>query len=452
MADSSAKAVFVDIAHLPVVRRALEQGMKFLAERVIVIDSGYCGDNQFTRLSQILSTQSYQPLYINSKWESARTLAIVIYSSGTTGLPKGVRLSHRSFIAQSVTQSAMIRYVESQLQVEGAVPASEATTLLPPRSLAVLPFAHVYGLTALVTNSIALGKSQYILNDYSVDGLLAAIQEYKIEAALVIPSIISQISNHRNLSAYDLSSLRGFGSGASHLPASLYDKITKGLAVDVGSGYGMSETCGGVTIMSKYKYAPGSVGFLHPGVEVKIIDPQGQCLGYGQEGEICVRGDIVMLGYLNRAEETRKAIDHDGFLHTGDIGYISESNHMFITDRLKELIKYKGLQVPPTELETILTDHPLVLDAGVIGVEDRERGSEVPKAYVVLSDPHISSSKALCEKIAKELVEWVAGRVAPHKQLRGGVEIVNLIARNQAGKVLRTELRAKHAARYNGKL
>ncbi|KAJ2030781.1 hypothetical protein GGI08_009463, partial [Coemansia sp. S2] len=168
------------------------------------------------------------------------------------------------------------------------------------------------------------------------------------------------------------------------------------------------------------------------------------------QGELCVRGDMVMLGYLNRIEETRKAIDDEGFLHTGDVGYISESNHVFITGRLKELIKYKGLQVPPNELEGILTEHPLVIDAGVIGVDDYERGTEVPKAYVTLRDP--SSSKALRDRVARELVEWVAGRVAPHKRLRGGVEIVSAIARNQSGKILRTELHAKHLAQHGGKL
>ncbi|KAJ1996945.1 hypothetical protein GGI06_006635 [Coemansia sp. S85] len=205
--------------------------------------------------------------------------------------------------------------------------------------------------------------------------------------------------------------------------------------------------------MTRYKFVSGSVGFLFPGVEAKIVDPQtSRCLGYGQEGEICVRGDMVMMGYLNRVEETRQMIDGDGFLHTGDIGYISESNHVFITDRLKELIKYKGLQIPPSELEGILTEHPLVVDAGVIGVDDHERGTEVPKAFVTLSDPRKGSSKALRERVAGELAEWVASRVAPHKRLRGGVEIVSAIARNQTGKILRAELRAKHQALHGSKL
>ncbi|KAJ2886953.1 hypothetical protein H4R27_000276 [Coemansia aciculifera] len=452
MADSGAKAVFVDVAHLPIVRRALEQGaLKIPAERVVVIDSDYCGSEQFTRLSQVLSTQSYQPLCINSKWESARTLAVVIYSSGTTGLPKGVMLSHYNFIGHLVTQGATFQYFEAQSLLEGTAPSLELTTTPPMRILAILPFSHIYGLTALITNSIASGKSQYILNNYSIDGLLTAIHEHRIESVLVVPSIIGQIAKHRNLDTYDLSSLRVIGCGASHLPATLHETITKSLPVTIGSGYGMSETCSGITLMTRFKCVSGSVGFLHPGMEAKIVDPQSKrCLGYGQEGELCVRGDVVMLGYLNRAEETRKTIDDDGFLHTGDIGYISESNHVFITDRLKELIKYKGLQVPPTELEGILAEHPLVVDAGVIGVEDHERGTEVPKAYVTLRDP--SSSKALRKKVARDLVEWVASRVAPHKRLRGGVEIVSAIARNQSGKILRTELRAKHLAQHGSKL
>ncbi|KAJ2894193.1 hypothetical protein GGI21_005319, partial [Coemansia aciculifera] len=221
------------------------------------------------------------------------------------------------------------------------------------------------------------------------------------------------------------------------------------LPVSLGSGYGMSETCSAVTLMGPYKLIKDSVGFLYPGIEVKIIDPQTkQCVGYGQEGELCVRGDTVMLGYLNRAEETRNMIDDDGFLHTGDIGFISESNHVFITDRLKELIKYKGLQVPPAELEAVLAEHPLVVDAGVIGIEDAARGTEVPKAYVTLSDANARSE----QQVEMELVEWVAARVAPYKQLRGGVEIVDSIARNQSGKIVRSELRARHLARHGAKL
>ncbi|KAJ2323085.1 hypothetical protein GGI00_005726 [Coemansia sp. RSA 2681] len=323
----------------------------------------------------------------------------------------------------------------------------------PQRLLAVLPFAHIYGLTTLIINSIASGKSQYILNRYSVDGLLAAIQAHKIDSALVVPSIIGQIVKHKRLGIYDLSSLRVIGSGSSHLPGNLHAQITKALPVALGSGYGMSETSSAVTLMGHYKLVLGSVGFLFPGVEAKIIDPQSKrCLGYGQEGELCVRGDMVMLGYLNRADATRNMIDGDGFLHTGDIGYISESNHVFITDRLKDLIKYKGLQVPPAELEGILAEHPLVADAGVIGVEDSVRGTEVPKAYVTLSDPSVCGSKALRQRVEVELVEWVAGRVAPYKQLRGGVEIVDAIARNQSGKILRGELRARHLAQHGSKL
>ncbi|KAJ2156374.1 hypothetical protein GGF46_005229 [Coemansia sp. RSA 552] len=468
LGDCQARALFVGPAQVPVVQRALQRGMLGgIGSRIIVL-----GDtSKFIPLASLLSVAPYEQRRIGDVEDARRTLAAIVYSSGTTGLPKGVMLSHWNLVACTMLSANMFEYLahkgqqelaaqdpntggDGSLNAQGLKTEENGDPEAQQRSIAILPFAHIYGLTSLVTNSVAGGKSQYIMSgQFSVNAFLGAVQKYRIGIVSAVPSIISQISKHPHLDRFDLSSLRVLGSGAAALPSGIHHRIRGQIpkSSTTVNGYGMSETCSGVCAMTSYRLIPGSVGFLYPNTEAKIVDPTtGRELGANEQGEFCIRSPTVMMGYLNRPGETRQTIDKDGFLHTGDIAYIAETGHVFITDRMKELIKYKGLQVAPAELESTLIDHPRVRDAAVIGIHDKQRNTEVPRALVVLKDPPAGRPAQL--QACQEISQWLADRVADHKRLRGGIEPIDCVPRNLSGKILRRELRTKHNAQAGAKI
>jgi acyl-CoA synthetase (AMP-forming)/AMP-acid ligase II len=239
------------------------------------------------------------------------------------------------------------------------------------------------------------------------------------------------LSKHPVVDNYDLTSLRTIFCGAAPLDENLTRACMERLNCQIRQGYGMTETSP-VTHSSPSDPARvrfGSVGVCAPNTECKIIDLEnGAALGPNEKGEVCVRGPQIMKGYLNRAEATAQTIDAEGWLHTGDIGYANEEHHFFIVDRAKELIKYKGFQVPPAELEAVLLTHPAIADAAVIPCIDDEAG-EVPKAFVVLRG----------EATAKEIIDFVTERVAPYKKIRS-VEFIDKIPKTASGKILRRML------------
>ncbi|KAI9501113.1 hypothetical protein BX070DRAFT_229414 [Coemansia spiralis] len=455
LSDCNARFLFVGVKQVPVVCSALSKGLlKIASSNIIVLKNNSTGNAKssqvgFQTLNQLFCDKEFeQKRIVNDKEAASKMLAVIVYSSGTTGLPKGVMLSHQNFIAYTMQSATMFEYLGGKYCEELGIEPPEA----PQRQIAILPFAHIYGLTSLVTNSIAGGKTQYILNEFSIERFLQALQDYKIQSATAVPSVLSQILNYKNIAKYDLSSLRVLSSGGAPLPSGVHTNIKSRFPVNTGNGYGMSETCSGVCLMGNYMFQPGSVGFIYSATEAKFVDPAtGKALGVGEEGEFCVRSPSIMLGYLNRPKETAQTIDGDRFLHTGDIGYINKTGHIFITDRMKELIKYKGLQIPPAELESILMDHPLIADAAVIGIEDKQRNTEVPKAYIVSKSPATAADASAARRLCADAASWVAGKVAKHKRLRGGVELTDHIPRNQSGKILRRELRAKHNAKHSAK-
>ncbi|MGH7358396.1 MAG: AMP-binding protein, partial [Candidatus Rokuibacteriota bacterium] len=252
----------------------------------------------------------------------------------------------------------------------------------------------------------------------------------------LVPPIVLGLVKHPAVSQFDLTSVRLVFSGAAPLGEEVARVLSGKLGCPVVQGYGMTEASP-VTHLSPTRNAPskpGSIGQVVPATEVKIVDTVTQAeLGTGKEGELLIRGPQIMRGYLNRPQDTADSIDRDGWYHTGDVGYVDEEGWFYIVDRTKELIKYKGLQVAPAELEALLQTHPAVLDAAVVRKPDEEAG-EVPKAFVVLKPDEASRATT-----ADALMSWVASRVSPHKRIRD-VEFIDQIPKSLSGKILRRVL------------
>ena len=335
-------------------------------------------------------------------------LVALPYSSGTTGVCKGVMLTHRNLVANLA-------------QIKGSGHDWSNDNLI-----CVLPLFHIYGLVAVANHGLHCGATIVTLPRFDFEQVLKYMQEYRVTVAHLVPPVVLAMTKQPSVEAFDLSSLRMIFSGAAPLSESLARACSARLGCDVVQGYGMTETSPCTHIASPVTNKPGSVGVCVPNMECKVVDLEtGAELGEREEGEIWVRGPQVMLGYLGRAEATAQTIDAEGWLHTGDIGYADEDGFFFIVDRAKELIKYKGFQVAPAELEALLLTHSAVADAAVIPVADDEAG-EIPKAFVVKRS----------EVSADDIISFVAERVAPHKKIRR-VEFIEQIPKSPSGKILR---------------
>jgi len=351
--------------------------------------------------------------------DPAEDLVALPYSSGTTGFSKGVMLTHRNLVANLIQAGAGIEIGERD------------------KVMAFLPFFHIYGMTVIMNATLYHGGTLVSMQRFDLEPCLQAVQQHRVTRFFLVPPIVVQLAKSPIVDKYNLSSVKVAFSGAAPLDAATADAVSRRIGCRLSQGYGLTETSPVSHCVpdSQRVVVPGSVGTAVPNTQCKIVDVlSGRELGRNEDGEIWIRGPQVMKGYLNNPEATRNAIDADGFFHTGDIGHIDDNDQYFIVDRLKELIKYKGFQVAPAELEALLLSNPKIADAAVIGVLDEE-GEEVPKAFVVLKE-RISPD---------EIMEFVAARVAPHKKVRR-VEIVEQIPKSPTGKILRRVLRDKERA------
>ncbi|HEX8181367.1 MAG TPA: 4-coumarate--CoA ligase family protein [Pyrinomonadaceae bacterium] len=343
-------------------------------------------------------------------------LAALPYSSGTTGLPKGVMLTHRNLVA-------------NLCQIAGTAHLSGDDTLI-----CVLPLFHIYGMQVIMNAGLRAGATIVLLPRYELADVLSAIATYRVTFAHFVPPIMLALVKQTSVTDYDLSSLKTIFSAAAPLSAELARACAARLGCFVKQGYGMTEAAPATHMLPHDPAAVryDSVGWCVPNMECKIVDGEtGAELGVHERGEICVRGPQVMRGYLNNPQATAQTIDAEGWLHTGDIGYADEAGYFYVVDRVKELIKYKGFQVAPAELEAVLLAHPAVADAAVIPCPDEAAG-EVPHAFVVL--------KAGCDDTpADELLAYVAARVTPYKKVRR-LEFIAQIPKSASGKILRRVL------------
>lgn len=412
LGDSAARWIVTVSPLLDTARRAAELAGGI--EEILVCDSA----PGHRSLIDMLGSTAPEPVV---DIDPAEDIAALPYSSGTTGIPKGVMLTHR----QIATNLA---------QLESAMPAGPGD-----RILAVLPFFHIYGLTALMNAPLRLGATVVVLPRFELDTFLAAIQNHRITGLYVAPPIVLALAKHPLVEQYDLSSLTHITSAAAPLDASLAEACSRRLGLPpVGQAYGMTELSPGTHVVpldAMRDAPPGTVGKLIAGTEMRIVslDDPDKDLGVGEPGEILIRGPQVMKGYLGHPDATAAMIDPDGWLHTGDVGHVDADGWLFVVDRVKELIKYKGFQVAPAELEALLLTHPGIADAAVIGSYNDEH-NEVPHAYVVRQPAAADLSEG-------EVMMYVAERVAPYKRVRQ-VTFIDAVPRAASGKILRRELRA----------
>ena len=354
---------------------------------------------------------------INQQPVDVHTHAVVMpYSSGTTGLPKGVMLSHYNLVANLVQVNAALRYEPGE------------------SALAVLPFFHIYGMQVLMGSLLAEGVTIVTMPRFDMEQALQLIEQHKITQFFAVPPIVLGLAKTPLLDKYNVSSLRKIFSGAAPLGAELAEEAATRVGCAVVQGYGMTEISPVSHITPGYDSRPGSSGVTVANTVSRIVAADGNDLGVNEEGELLVKGPQVMLGYLNNETATRETIDEEGWLHTGDLARIDEDGYMTIVDRVKELIKYKGFQVAPAELEAIIVTHPAVADVAVVGMPDDEAG-ELPKAFVTLK----SSDKAHSVS-AQDIRDFVAGHVASYKRIHE-VEFIDAIPKSASGKILRRFLR-----------
>ena len=351
--------------------------------------------------------------------DPATALAVLPYSSGTTGKSKGVMLTHRNLVANLEQMRVGWRMTEEDV------------------ICGVLPFFHIYGFTIILNSALMSGTTIVTMPRFELRGFLQVVQDHRVTRGHFAPPLVLALATAPEVEEYDLSSLRTAVSGAAPLDEELAARAEARTGCVIRQGYGLTEASPGTHFVYDEDFAntpAGSVGRLVPGTEARLVDPAtGKDLAPGEAGELLVRGPQIMAGYLDNPKATAETIT-DGWLHTGDIARVDENGNYYIVDRLKELIKYKGFQVAPAELEALLLTHPDVLDAAVIGVPHPTAG-EAPKAFVVSSGEHDADS----------LMAWVAERVAPYKKVRA-LDFVSEIPKSPAGKILRRVLKAQDEA------
>ncbi|KAJ1913915.1 hypothetical protein IWQ60_009024 [Tieghemiomyces parasiticus] len=361
------------------------------------------------------------------------TAAYLCYSSGTTGRSKGVETTHYNVVA-NVCQVRTFNRLMASVQDDRYW-------------IGILPFYHIYGLHTLLHLNLVQGCPVVSMRKFDMLNFLESVPKYRINYAHLVPPIILWILRHPAVKSHDLSSLVGITCGAAPLPLALAKEFGHRFSsIALTEGYGMTELSPVSHMAPRESRYVNSIGVLMPNTEARFVDDSGRVLGYNQTGELCIRGPQVMKGYLNNPEATRATVDSKGFLHTGDVGHVNEDGYFFISDRKKELIKYKGFQVAPAELEALVITHPQVQDVAVIGMHDHEHVTEVPKAFVVSADPSLVRTEVDQRTLAADIVQFVNCRVANHKRLRGGVEFVSEIPRSATGKILRRVLRNQEQA------
>ncbi|MCV2889270.1 AMP-binding protein [Ruegeria aquimaris] len=362
-----------------------------------------------------LSTLMGPPLAEQASVDLDEHIAVLPYSSGTTGLPKGVMLTHRNLV----------------VNIDQTLAAADLTA--HEKTVAFLPFFHIYGLQVLMNIYMAAGGGLVTMPRFDLEMFLKLITQYQTPRLWIVPPVALALAKHPMVEGYDLSCVQHINCAAAPLSADLSDAMGQRLGTNAAQGYGMTELSP-VSHVSPYgKGKPGASGIAIPNTESRIVNPETLAdMPPGEDGELWVRGPQVMKGYLNNPGATASTIVEGGWLRTGDIAHFDADGYLYITDRLKELIKYKGFQVAPAEVEAELLTHPAIADAAVIGRPDSDAG-ELPMAFVVAAPGQTAPT-------LDELQAYLETRLAHYKQVRV-LEVVEAIPKSASGKILRRLLR-----------
>lgn len=453
--DSGAKCLFTSLGLLETSKAAcktvgIPENRIYLLEVPASTTPGLSGKG-FKTADDLIREGSTCPRLEELKWskgEGARRVAFLCYSSGTSGLPKGVMIPHRSVIANTMQMAVHEESHRKTLVEPGNHEYTEPV-------LGLLPMSHIYSLVVICHLNVYRGDGVIVLPKFEMKSYLNAISQFKISTLYLVPPIIIQMTKSAEaLSQYDLSSVKAIFTGAAPLGEETADDLQKMYPNwAIRQGYGLTETCTVVCSTVPNDIWFGSSGSLVSGYEARLVTPDGdEVTSYDTPGELWVKSPSVVLGYLNNEKATKETFI-DGFMRTGDEAVVrkhpkSGHEHIFITDRIKELIKVKGMQVAPAELEAHLLTHPAVNDCVVIGVPS-DREGEVPKAFVVKSpNVGLEESDAM---IRREIAKHVERHKSKHKWLKGGVEFVDEVPKSPSGKILRRLLRDREKEKRRAK-
>ncbi|KAF7554456.1 hypothetical protein G7Z17_g2921 [Cylindrodendrum hubeiense] len=436
--SSGAKAIFTCI---PLLETALTaaKAVGIADENVFILPMpGFDKQVPFSTIDDLVEEGKSLPELKPLNWikgQGTRQVAYLCYSSGTSGLPKAVMISHYNVIANTLQKTTYDSVGRKVQDIETQV------------MLGLLPFSHIYGLVPIAHVGTYRGDEIIVLPRFELKSFLAAVQNFRIQQISVVPPILVQmLSKREECAKYDLSSIRFIYTGAAPLGVETVNDLLKMFPNrNIGQGYGMTETATVVVSTSELDILVGSSGSLLPGIKAKVIDFNGnEVFDYDTPGELLVQGPSIVLGYLNNERATAETFvfHSDGrWIKTGDEVVVRKSSkgndHFVIVDRIKELIKVKGHQVAPAELESHLLAHPLVADCAVIQVPD-PRAGELPKAFVVKS---LEAAQKSDEDTTKAIHRHVEEHKAKHKWLKGGIEFIETIPKSASGKILRRVLR-----------
>ncbi len=451
--DCGARAIVTQLSLIDTVRKACQQ-VGIGAESIILVGDERDANGRlkhWTSVRNISGVSRFRKPKVAPKTD----VAFLVYSSGTTGTPKGVMLSHYNLVSNILQLHAGECY---NLTWDGSKTVADIP--LPEKGaggdkvLACLPFFHIYGLNILVHQPIYTGVTAVIMPRFEIEKWCSLVQKHRITYSYIVPPIVVLLSKHPKVTDYDLSSIRMTNSGAAPLTKELIESVFKRTGIRIKQGYGLSETSP-TTHQQRWEdwqIGMGSTGWLFANMEMKFCAVPGaegesdgtKELPVGETGELYVKGPNIFMGYHKKPEATAGCLSEDGWFRTGDVGFMDKRGDVYITDRVKELIKYKGFQVPPAELEGYLVDHEFVDDVAVVGVESEELGTEVPRAYIVRKGGLGAVERGDEEKITN----WLEAKVANHKKLRGGVKFVEAVPKSASGKILRRVLKEEARKEY----